>query len=112
MAKKQNITLKAKPSKVKGKSHEIELIAQGELTLTNAKKMKDFFINNLASGKHFNVRVSNVDSIDLGFIQILQRFYWDAQQENSKVTVSISLAEDHRVLLVRAGFESLITLNN
>lgn len=112
MAKKQSFTLKAQPSKVKGRTNEIELIAQGDLTLTNAKKIKDFFISNLTKGKLFNVKVSNVDSIDLGFIQILQRFYWDAQQENSKVTVSISLAEDHRLLLVRAGFESLITLNN
>lgn len=112
MKKKQSITLKAQASKADGKTDEIELIAQGELTLANAKKIKDFFSSNLAKGKHFSVNVSNVDNIDLGFIQILQRFCWDAQQESSKVTLSVSLAEDHKLLLTRAGFGSLITLNN
>ena len=110
MTKKQSITLKAQASKEK--SDEVELIAQGDLTLINVKKIKDFFIGNLAKGKHFNVIVSNVDNIDLGFIQILQRFYWDAQHESSKVTLSISLTEDHKLLLTRAGFGPLITFKN
>ncbi|MFA5648394.1 MAG: hypothetical protein WC951_08790 [Bacteroidales bacterium] len=112
MTQKQSIMLKAQASKIEGKTDEIELLTQGDLTLVNAKKIKDFFITNLAKGKHYNVYISNVDNIDLGFIQILQRFCWDAQQESSKVTLSVSLAEDHKLLLTRAGFGSLITLNN
>ena len=112
MTNNQSITLKAQPSKVKGKSDEMNLILKGDLTLMNAIKIKDFFISNLSKGKNFDVQVSDVENIDLGFIQILQRFYWDAQQESSKITLSVSLAEDQKLLITRAGFGRLITQNN
>ncbi|MDX9847620.1 MAG: STAS domain-containing protein [Tenuifilaceae bacterium] len=110
MAKAQNITLKAQASK--GNPEEMVVTIQGELTLDNAQKIKDFLLATLAKGSKFLVKISNVDSIDLGFIQLLQRFKWDAQQVQKDVELSAKLTDDQSQLLTRAGFASIITLKN
>jgi ABC-type transporter Mla MlaB component len=112
MAKTQNITLKSQPSKGKGKNDEIILIIQGELTVDNSRRIKDFFLNALKEGKKYLVKVNNVDNIDLGFIQLLQRFQWDAMHVKKEVEVSISVSEEFQTLLSRAGFNSIMTLKN
>jgi ABC-type transporter Mla MlaB component len=109
MAKSQSITLKAQASKAKGKTDEVVLLMQGELTLDNATQVKEFFLSTLPKGKQFNVKVSNVDNIDLGFLQLLKRFCWDSQQEQKAVEISMNIADDQAHLLSRAGFGSLIT---
>ncbi|MDX9768870.1 MAG: hypothetical protein RBT19_00795 [Tenuifilaceae bacterium] len=112
MAKSQSITLKAQASKAKGKSDELVLQMQGELTLDNATKVKEFLLSNMPKGKTFNVKISNVDNIDLGFLQLLKRFCWDAQQEQKGVDITMNISEDQKMLLIRSGFESIITLTN
>ena len=110
MAKTQTVTLKALSSKEK--PEVTVLTIQGELTLDNADKIKDFFLGALAKGSKYLVKVSSVDSIDLGFIQLLQRFKWDAQQARKDVEISMELSDEHTQLLGRAGFSNLITLKN
>jgi ABC-type transporter Mla MlaB component len=112
MAKSQSITLKAQASKAKGKTDEVVLLMQGDLTLDNAPKVKEFFLNSMSKGKAFNVRISNVDNIDLGFLQLLKRFCWDAQHEQKAVDIAMNISDDQKLLLTRSGFGSVITLTS
>lgn len=110
MTKAQTVTLKALPSKEK--PDETVLTIQGELTLDNADKIKDFLLGALVKGSKYLVKVSNVDSLDLSFIQLIQRFKWDVQQARKDVDITMTLSDDHTQLLSRAGFNNLITQKN
>jgi MFS superfamily sulfate permease-like transporter len=113
MAKNQNITLKAQPAKGKGKvDKEVVLIIQGDLTLDNVSKLRDFLLENLERYERFVVKVSNAENFDLGALQVLKRFLWDAQLNKKEVEFSIKLLEEHKVLLSRAGFDSFISQTN
>lgn len=112
MAKSQKISLKAQPSKDKGKEKEVALVIQGELTIDEATDLKDFLLQNLTKFDHFNIKVNNVQSIDLGAVQLLQRFIWDIQHGQKSYKFELKLSDDQRLLLERAGFKSFLTLMN
>lgn len=109
MAKSQSITLKTQASKAKGKTDEITLVMQGELTLDNAAKVKDFFMASMPKGSQFHVKINQVENIDLGVLQLLKRFTWDAQEQQKKVSISMALTDDQKQLLSRSGFSAFIS---
>jgi len=109
MAKNQKFTFKVQQPKGKGKEQSpVQLILQGDLSIDNAVDVKKQLQENLKKHKSFNVKVSNVDSLDLTFIQLLQRFVWDAQLQDKTVDVSFSLPDDITMLLKNAGFEPFL----
>jgi len=110
MAKAQKITLKAQPQKGEGKKEkEVELLIQGELTIENSSKIRDFLLDNLNQFNHFILTVNNVESIDLGAVQLLQRFIWDAQEAKKTVEFNFQLADENRILLERSGLNALLS---
>lgn len=109
MAKNQKFTFKVQPPKGKGSDQApAQLILQGDLTIDTATDVKKQLLENLKKYKVFRVKVSNVDSLDLTFIQLLQRFIWDAQQQNKQVEVAFNLPDDIKLLLEHAGFEPFL----
>lgn len=112
MAKSTKISLKAQPSKEKGKEKEVALVIQGELTLDGAYDLKEFLLQHLSKYNHFNIKINNVQNIDLGAVQLIQRFLWDIQQEQKSFKIELKLSDDQRLLLERAGFKSFLTLMN
>ncbi len=113
MAKSQKIILKSQAAKGKGKtSGDGVLILQGELTIDYAQQLKNFLMENKAKYSQIQVKVNNVDVIDLTAVQLLQRFWWDAKQEQKSISLEFKLPEDYRILLERSGFESFLTLKN
>ncbi|MFO8021173.1 MAG: STAS domain-containing protein [Perlabentimonas sp.] len=112
MAKSQKITLKAQPVKGKAKGKkEVVLIIQGELTLDSCQQMKDFLVENLKKYNHFVVKINSVESIDLGAVQILQRFMWDVQAESKTSEFDIKIPEDFRILLENSGLTAFLALS-
>ncbi|MFP4556687.1 MAG: hypothetical protein ACLFNU_07440 [Bacteroidales bacterium] len=112
MAKAQKITLKAQPVKAKGKGKkEVVLIIQGELTLDSSQLMKDFLIDNLKKYNHFVVKINSVESIDLGAVQLLQRFMWDVQADRKTSEFDIKIPEDFRILLENSGLTAFLALS-
>ncbi|MDD4384460.1 MAG: STAS domain-containing protein [Bacteroidales bacterium] len=113
MAKTQRITLKSQAAKGKGKTSEVGIIIiQGELTIDNAQELKAFLLENLKKHSQIQVKINEVDSIDLTAVQLLQSFLWDAKQEQKSINFEMKLSEDHRILLERSGFETFLTLKN
>lgn len=111
MAKIQRIILKSQAGKGK-KSGEGVIILQGELTIDNAQQLNKFLQESLSKYSQIQVKVSNVDSIDLTAVQLLQRLWWDAKQEQKSINFEFKLPENFRILLERSGLESFLTLKN
>lgn len=110
MAKAQKITLKATPHKGAGKKDkEVDLLIQGELTIVNSTKLKDFLIDSIGKYNHLNVKVSQAESIDLTAIQLFQRFIWDAQEAKKSVDFTFELSDEDKILIERSGLNSIIT---
>ncbi len=109
MAKNQKFTFKIQQPKGKGKEQEpVQLTLQGDLSIETAGDIKKQLLENLNKYMNFNIKVSNVDTLDLTFVQVLQRFIWDAQQLKKSVVVNFSLPDDIQLLLEHAGFESFL----
>ncbi|MDD2279127.1 MAG: STAS domain-containing protein, partial [Bacteroidales bacterium] len=71
MAKTQRITLKSQAAKGKGKTSEVGIIIiQGELTIDNAQELKAFLLENLKKHSQIQVKINEVDSIDLTAVQL------------------------------------------
>ena len=111
MAKIQKITLKSQAGKGK-KSGEGIVTIQGELTINNAQQLNKFLQEGLSKYSQIEVKISSVVNIDLAAIQLLQRLWWDAKQEQKSINFDFRLPEDFRILLERSGFESFLTLKN
>lgn len=109
MAKNQKFTFKIQQPKGKGKEQgPVQLILQGDLSIETAADVKKQLLENLKKHKSFSIKVSSVDTLDLTFIQLLQRFVWDAQLQNKPVDVSFSLPNDIKLLIENAGFETFL----
>jgi anti-anti-sigma regulatory factor len=107
MAKAQKISLKAQPIKGKAKSDmEIALLIQGELTIDHAQKLKDFLLEKLEKYNHFALCLSEVESIDLAAVQIIQRFVWDVETAKKSIELKIDLPDDFLLLLTKTGLNS------
>lgn len=112
MAKNETVQLKSQPEKGKGKTEGATLMTlQGELSIDNAPAIKKFLIENLAKYKSFKVRVSNVDNIDLTAIQLIQRFAWDAKEQNKEVEFDFLIPDEFSSLIQRAGFNTFLSLS-
>jgi anti-anti-sigma regulatory factor len=111
MAKAQTISLKAQPAKGKGKSeNEVTLIIQGELTIDNAQKLKEFLLEKIDKYNLFILTISNVVSLDLSAVQVLQRFVLDVKKMDKSIEASIDLPEDSKALLVKSGLDSFLAI--
>lgn len=110
MSKNLKVNLKSQPMKGKGaKEGSVLLTMQGELIIDNAATVKKFLVDSIDKYSSFKVAVSNVDNIDLSFIQLLQRFIWDLGDKGKTVDLDIKLTDEFTALLQRAGFQSFIS---
>jgi hypothetical protein len=69
-------------------------------------------LDNLKKFDHFVLKINKVDNIDLGAVQLIQRFLWDAQEEKKTVEFILELPEEHQVLLERSGLSNFLTPTN
>lgn len=112
MAPKTKIILKAIPAKSGGKGDTPTVLSlQGELTIDYAEQLKEFLLDNFGKYSAFTLKLNNVESIDVTAVQLIQRFYWDANEQKKKVDFDIKLPEEQRVLLEKSGFVQFLNLN-
>jgi anti-anti-sigma regulatory factor len=111
MANKMTITLKAIPEK--GRNDKVVvLVIQGELSLDNSSKVRDFLIDNLNKYEDFTIKISDVSSIDLSILQLLQRFIWDADTVKKNIKLELNLTPELELFLEKSGFKPFIALSN
>jgi len=110
MEKVKKASFKITPSTESGlKKATIHL--SDDLSLDEVSNVKLLMIQNLDKYQIFDIKISNVESIDMGIVQLLYSFKWTAERKSKKVHFDISLSEEHILLLEHAGFNELVNNN-
>ncbi len=78
------------------------------LSLDQMSAIKLLMVQNLDKFQVFEVNIVDVETIDMGIVQLLYSFKWTAERKSKKVNFNISLSEEHKLLLEHAGFTELV----
>lgn len=81
------------------------------LTLDVIASIKLLMLQNFDKYQSFEVKLSNVESIDLGIVQLLYSFKWTAERKSKTVKFNISLSDEYKLLLEHAGFLEFVNNN-
>jgi len=91
------------------KKATIEL--SGNLTLDEIPEIKLLMMQSLDKYQLFHVTLQDIENIDLGVVQLLSSFRWTVERKSKSVTFSLSIPDEHRILLEHAGFVELLNNN-
>lgn len=110
MEKAKKASIKVTPSTESGLK-KVTIHLTDDLSLDEVSNIKLLMIQNLDKYQTFDIKVSDVESIDMGIVQLLYSFKWTAERKSKKVHFDISLPEEHILLLEHAGFSELVNNN-
>lgn len=103
MEKSQKLPYKVTSSSENGVKKAIIHLSEN-LTLDEVAAIKLLLLQNFDKYQGFEVKLSDVENIDLGVVQLLYSFKWTAERKSKTVQFNISLADEHKLLLERSGF--------
>lgn len=110
MEKTKKVAYKVTPSTENGlKKATIQL--SDDLSLDKISAIKLLMIQNLDKYQTFEVVIRDVESIDMGIVQLLYSFKWTVERKSKKLHFNISLSDEHKLLLEHAGFSELVNNN-
>jgi len=78
------------------------------LSLDQMSAIKLLMVQNLDKFQVFEINIADVETLDLGIVQLLYSFKWTAERKSKKVHYNISLSDEHKLLLEHAGFSELV----
>ncbi len=107
MEKAQKLPYKVTATTDNGAKKAIIHLSQS-LTLDDVAAVKLLMLQNFDKFQSFEVKIDDVEAIDLGIVQLLYSFKWTAERKSKVVHFNISLADEHKMLLERAGFSELV----
>lgn len=87
------------------------IVFEGNLTLKNINKIKNKLAEAVHKSNNIEIVAGNVDNLDISFIQLLFAAFKTAQIESKVITFKLSLTDELRILVERAGFTSLLYNN-
>jgi len=91
-----------------GKQKTCTISLEGELTVNNVAGIKGELIHVLEKCDSLQLRIQNVTSTDLSWIQLLQSLRKTCNNSDKNIAISMILNSDVELLLTRAGFGSLL----
>ncbi len=110
MEKAQKVPFKVTSTTENGAKKAIIQLSEN-LTLDEVAAIKLLLIQNFDKFQGFEIKLSDVENIDLGIIQLLYSFKWTAERKSKTVQFKVSLTEEHKMLLERAGFSEFVNNN-
>lgn len=110
MEKEQKVPNKVTSTSENGVKKAIIHLSEN-LTLDEVAAVKLLMLQNFDKYQNFEIKISDVENIDLGIVQLLYSFKWTAERKSKTVHFNISLAEEHMMLLDRSGFSELVNNN-
>lgn len=110
MEKAQKVPYRVTSSTDEGAKKAIIHLSEN-LTLDEVAAIKLLMLQNFDKYQSFEIKLSNVENIDLGIVQLLYSFKWTAERKSKAVKFNISLADEHKMLLERSGFTELVNNN-
>jgi anti-anti-sigma regulatory factor len=84
----------------------------GDLTMTNVKSIKETLYDLSYKYSRVNIEVSNVESVDLSFIQLLHSAKHTFRQLNKKISFDINLSPEIKSIIQDAGFNENLNLQS
>lgn len=108
MSKTAKIPYKVTPS---SDNKKVTILLYGNLSIDKIDPIKEMLKQNLAKYSKFLIKLEDVESIDLGMIQLLYSFKWSVAQQSKSATFFFDLSEDHKLLLEHAGYTEFINEN-
>ncbi len=84
---------------------ESTLTLSGSLTVARITEIKEAFDRALGNSQKLNIKASNIDSIDLTFVQLILSLKKLCQQKGIELTTNIDLNPEQTQLLQRAGIK-------
>lgn len=80
------------------------------LTQMNAEDIKNELIDSINSFDNLQINIRNIEGIDLSVIQILHAFRITAKELNKKVEFNVNLSDDVKTIVLDAGFNDKLCL--
>lgn len=80
---------------------------EGNLVLDNAEAMASCFRNAVTKYGPLRLKITSVEDIDLGFLQLLESLRRHQQQRGQGLELEIQLRDEHKALLRNTGFANL-----
>jgi len=102
----KNYKLKIIPSKNK-KDRKAEVVLEKELTISVLESMQAELTGVLNEFENIEIKLKNIESIDLGFIQYLYAFQSTAETRSKNVTLKAECNEETETLLINTGLYRL-----
>lgn len=93
-------------------SKAVDIIMEGCLDINQAEMIRNKLLQSLAKYNEINVKIQNVDKIDIAFIQIFYSFLASAQNRQISVRFTAELSPEHKELLDRSGIDTGPFFNN
>jgi len=108
MGKTNKLPYKVTPS---SDNKLVSILLNGNLSIDRMEAVRIMLSQNLERYPKFHLKLDDVESIDLGMIQLLYSFKWTAEQKSKSVAIDFNLQDDQKQLLEHAGFAELINGN-
>lgn len=87
-----------------------ELVFTGDLKIQNANNILNEMQNSFANGV-FNIRIKEISSLDLTFIQLLYAYCKTAAQQKINIHINWETSSEYESLIKNCGFEELFNQN-
>jgi len=100
-------TFKLIVAKSKKDKNRLSIELEGDLSLKNSKEIKNKILAAVENYENLNIKINQVKNLDISLIQILTAI----KKEKKEVTFLFDMPEHTKSLLLKAGFEKLITNN-
>ena len=94
------------PSKKK-EDKRVKIILENDLTIYSIEDFREKLIETYKKYDKIDLKLKNVNNIDLTFIQLLQAFRADAKKLNKSVSFDFNFPEDLELLLDNADLNKV-----
>jgi len=85
-----------------------KMTIEKELTIYTVLEIKEHFMEALNEFNEIDVRIQNVENLDLSFIQLIESLRKTAEEYDKKVTISAELNDETSTLVDNAGFDPVL----
>lgn len=104
--------IEVKISESKKNDQEVSILFENELTIQTIKDIKNSIEETICRYKIIHIHVSNVSSMDLTFIQLIEALKEKCKKNKIELDIKLSIKNEIENLLINTGFNNLLKTVN
>ncbi|MCL2074542.1 MAG: STAS domain-containing protein [Marinilabiliaceae bacterium] len=97
--------------KYTNKKETTDVVFSGHLDVTNIEKIVDSLKTNITKGNSLNIKVKEVETLDVTFVQVIFSLVKSGKTEGYEVRTSFDIPKELEQLLVHAGLSGQLIEN-